>query len=75
MIALDRIKGYYDIDDIVDVINIDETGDSVQTGFCILCGENVESLEPDAHRVQCPTCKSPTVSAIATLITNGSLGL
>jgi predicted RNA-binding Zn-ribbon protein involved in translation (DUF1610 family) len=30
-------------------------------GLCIACGEEVEGVEPDARKYECPTCENLTV--------------
>ena len=37
-------------------------------GFCILCGEQVEGVEPDARKYECPECGRKAVFGAAEII-------
>jgi len=46
-------------------ITLDRVTDAIEAddylGFCINCGEEHDSIEPDARRYRCEVCNQPSV--------------
>jgi len=52
-----------DADRVCDAVERDD-----MTGFCVECGAETETVEPDAERYTCPECDAPAVYGAETVL-------